>query len=87
MNDEKKLMMKNSAAVTDVQKAEQRSWELEKEVERLKQEVTSAQLALQRAELHMDDTKMETSIINERSFFSAERSGGEYADNVTCWSF
>lgn len=83
MNDEKReLMMKNSAAVTDVQKAEQRSWELEKEVDRLKQEVTSAQLALQRAELHMDDNKMETSTINEKSFFSA-KDDHEYADNLT----
>jgi chromosome segregation ATPase len=83
MNDEKReLMMKNSAAVTDVQKAEQRSWELEKEVERLKQDVTSAQLALQRAELHLDDSKMETSAINEKSFFSA-KDDHDYAENLT----
>ena len=81
MNDEKReLMMKNSAAITDVQKAEQRSWELEKEVERLKHEVTSAHLALQRAELQVDQSNMESSTIHEQSFHTA---GEEiYADNL-----
>ncbi|KAI2502849.1 hypothetical protein MHU86_11596 [Fragilaria crotonensis] len=81
MNDEKReLMMKNSAAITDVQKAEQRSWELEKEVERLKHEVTSAHLALQRAELQVDQSNMESSAIHEQSFHTA---GEEvYADNL-----
>ena len=73
LNDEKReLVMKNSAAITDVQKAEQRSWELEKELEKLKQEVSSAHLALQRAELQMEDSGMETSAINEQSFHSAK---------------
>jgi DNA repair exonuclease SbcCD ATPase subunit len=73
LNDEKReLMMKNSAAITDVQKAEQRSWELEKEIERLKEEITSVNLSLQRVELQMDDSKMEMSGMNENSFHTAK---------------
>jgi len=56
LNDEKReLVMRNSAAITDVQKAEQRAWELEKELENMKHEVTSAHLAVQRMECKMED--------------------------------
>jgi chromosome segregation ATPase len=51
LNDEKRsLVMKNAAASTDVQRAEQRAWEREQEVTRLKNEVTSLKLELARLE-------------------------------------
>lgn len=71
LNDEKReLIMKNSAASTDVQKAEQRAWEREQEVAKLKSEITSLQLAHQRAEFSMDRS-MEVGQDKELSFFSA----------------
>jgi chromosome segregation ATPase len=71
LNDEKReLIMKNSAASTDVQKAEQRAWEREQEVAKLKSEITSLQLAHQRAEFSMDHS-MEVGREKELSFFSA----------------
>jgi myosin heavy subunit len=52
LNDEKReLIMKNSAAITDVKKAEQIAWEREQEISQLKNQLTSLQLALQRAEI------------------------------------
>lgn len=42
--------MKNSAAATDVQKAEKRAWESEQENSTLKQQITSLQLQLERVE-------------------------------------
>jgi chromosome segregation ATPase len=79
LNDEKReLIMKNSAASTDVQKAEQRAWEREQEVAKLKSEITSLQLAHQRAEFSMDRS-MDVGREKELSFFSAhdeERSPG-----------
>ena len=49
LNDEKReLVMKNSAAATDVQKAEKRAWESEKESSQLKQLNTSLQLQVER---------------------------------------
>ena len=55
LNDEKReLVMKNSAAISDMQKAEQRSWQLEEEVSRLKSELTSAHLSIQRIEMHSE---------------------------------
>lgn len=58
LNDEKReLVMRNSAAITDVQKAEQRSWELEKELAQIKDELTSAKLAVQRAEMYVDENR------------------------------
>ena len=51
LTDEKReLIMRNSAAITDVQKAEQRAWESDKQVAKLKEELTSVKLALQRLE-------------------------------------
>jgi chromosome segregation ATPase len=75
LNDEKReLVMRNSAAITDVQKAEQRAWELEKNMERLKEDLTSSHLALQRAELNMDDDQTETGAVIDQSFVSREES-------------
>ena len=56
LNDEKReLIMRNSAAISETQKAEQRAWELEKELGRIKEELTSTQLSLQRAERDAED--------------------------------
>jgi chromosome segregation ATPase len=87
LNDEKReLIMKNSSASTDVQKAEQRAWEREQEVAKLKSEITSLKLARQRAEFSHDrsmdlgpDALLENRSPRELSFFSAhdeERSPG-----------
>jgi chromosome segregation ATPase len=52
LNDEKRdLVMKNSAATTDVHKAEKRVWEREQEISRLEDENTSLRLQLSRMEL------------------------------------
>jgi chromosome segregation ATPase len=74
LNDEKReLVMKHSASVADVEKAEKRSWEREQENEKLKADLTSLKLTLQRAEL----TKGDTSSVdygqspNQASFYSA----------------
>mmetsp|Transcript_10412 Transcript_10412/g.22051 ORF Transcript_10412/g.22051 Transcript_10412/m.22051 type:complete len:566 (+) Transcript_10412:1949-3646(+) len=51
LEDEKRdLVMKSSAATTETQKAEQRSWELEEELSKVKSELTATKLALQRTE-------------------------------------
>lgn len=56
LNDEKReLVMKNSAAATDVQKAEKRAWETEQENSELKQFNTSLQLQVERLEVLMGD--------------------------------
>lgn len=55
LNDEKReLIMRNSAAITDVQKAEQRVWEREQDISKLKAEITSLKLAMQRDSLSRD---------------------------------
>lgn len=65
LNDEKReLVMRNSAAITDVQKAEQRSWELEKQLAQIKDELTSTKLALQRAERFVG----ESTVVQEEPF-------------------
>lgn len=75
LNDEKReLLMKNAAAVADVEKAEKRAWEREEENEKLKAELTSLKLALQRAELSRDeessrDTNFQSP--TQTSFYSA----------------
>lgn len=49
LNDEKReLVMRNSAAITDIQKAEKRAWESEQENSALQQELTSLQLQVER---------------------------------------
>merc|ERR1712032_492732 len=67
LNDEKReLIMRNSAAITDVQKAEQRAWELEKDLDNIKDELTSAHLAVQRFECRMMN-RLETSDYDQPS--------------------
>ena len=51
LQDEKReLVMKNSSYLSDVQKSDQRSWELEEEMNKVKQALTTTNLALQRME-------------------------------------
>ena len=62
LTDEKReLVMRNSAAITDVQKAEQRAWESDKQVAKLKEELTSLRLALQRLERDSEDGRQDDS--------------------------
>jgi chromosome segregation ATPase len=49
-DDKRDLIMRNSAAMSDVQKAEARSWELEEELTKVKSELTTTKLAMQRNE-------------------------------------
>ena len=44
------LIMRNSAATAETNKAEQRSWELEEEITKIRSELTTAKLALQRTQ-------------------------------------
>lgn len=55
LEDEKRdLVMRNSAAMTDVQKAEQRAWELEEQLAEVKSQLTHAQLQNQRKDRRAD---------------------------------
>jgi len=73
LNDEKReLVMRNSAAITDVQKAEQRAWELEKELEKMKDELTSAHLAVQRVEREMEHQIEAPSVYDQLSHSSLQ---------------
>ena len=58
LNDEKReLIMKNSAAITDVQKAEKRAWESDQANASLKQELTSLKLQNERLQHELASTK------------------------------
>lgn len=73
LNDEKReLVMKYSAAISDVQKAEQRTWEREEEITKLKSEITSMKLTLQRMELSQNQNENETPRHDSDSFYSAK---------------
>lgn len=50
VNDKRELVMRNSASITDVQKAEKRAWEAEQENATLKKELTSLKLQVERFE-------------------------------------
>ncbi len=52
--EKQELVMKSCAAATETRKAEQRAWELEEELAKVKGELTSAKLALQRNERRSD---------------------------------
>jgi len=68
LNDEKReLIMKNSAAITDVQKAEKRAWMTEQDNAILKQDVTSLKLANQRLENMLADFQQDHSISAQTS--------------------
>ena len=56
LKDEKReLVMRNSAAATQVQKAEQQTWEMEKAMAAIKDELTSTKLDLQRAQMQVEE--------------------------------
>lgn len=60
LNSEKReLVMKNSAAITDVQKAEKRAWLVEQENTKLKQELTSLKLSNERLENTLSNLREE----------------------------
>jgi hypothetical protein len=48
--EKRDLIMRNSAATAETHKAEQRSWELEEEITKIRSELTTAKLALQRTQ-------------------------------------
>jgi len=78
MNDEKReLVMRNSAAISDLQKANQRAWKLEDALSNVKTELTSTKLALQRFEHSQRIEDMEPR--NRRSFFVNNRPGEDLA--------
>ena len=56
MDEKRELVMKQTAAMTDVQKAEQRAWESDKQVQNLKEELTSLKLKLQRIQQTSEDS-------------------------------
>jgi len=69
LNDEKReLIMKNSAAITDVQKAEKRAWLVEQDNAILKQDVTSLKLSNERLESVLVDTQQNNSVADHTSF-------------------
>jgi hypothetical protein len=77
LNDEKReLIMKNTAAASDVQKAEQRAWEREQENGRLKSEITSLQLRLARTEFahehERQDLPLDGKTPRDSSFLTAK---------------
>lgn len=82
LEDEKQeLIMKSCAAATDTRKAEQRAWELEEELAKVKGELTSAKLALQRNERRSDFSMgLSTSSKNLRK--SSDRHEKENTPNI-----
>ena len=81
LNDEKReLLMKCSATTTNTDKAEKRVYERDQEIEKLKAEVTSLQLQLQRAvhSLEKQSTKANSfQSPNQSSFYSAQEEEDE----------
>jgi hypothetical protein len=76
LHDElRELVMKNTAAMSDVQKAEQISNEKEKEIAALKQELTSMRLKLERSELPENNENSFYSQDNDNSFHEATFAG------------
>lgn len=75
LNDEKReLVMKNSAAATDVQKAEKRAWESEQENSQLKQQLTSLQLQVERLEQTLMDMEHGLHPLSQSSSSESRRS-------------
>ena len=69
MEDEKRdLVMKASAATTETQKAEQRAWELDEQLAKVKAELTTAKLALQRKEISSSDFSAGLSASSKKSY-------------------
>jgi chromosome segregation ATPase len=71
LNSEKReLIMKNSAALTDVQKAERRAWEIEQENAKLKQDLTSLKLSNERLENLLSNVQEESENLGHVSTYS-----------------
>ena len=82
LNDEKReLVMKNSAAITDVQKAEKRAWESEQQNSDLQQELTSLKLKVERFQHKRPDGQEDS--INATSFQSSREVGGQLPSHNT----
>jgi hypothetical protein len=74
LNDEKReLVMKNSATISDLQRMEQRTWQLEDEICRLKEELTSAHLKIQRSLIYDEKQAVYSSLPLERMDTDAQR--------------
>jgi chromosome segregation ATPase len=69
LNDEKReLIMKNSSAITDVQKAERRAWLVEQDYSILKQDLTSLKLSNERLENVLASVRQENASPGHASF-------------------
>ncbi len=83
LEDEKRnLVMKHSAAVAETRKAEQRSWELDEEITKLRSELTTAQLALQRNQ-RRDEIPTGLSASSRKKYEGAEALDKENSTNST----
>jgi chromosome segregation ATPase len=72
LNSEKReLIMKNSAAITDVQKAEKRAWLVEQENSKLKRELTSLKLSNERLENLLSNVQDDNEYIAHSSTLSS----------------
>ena len=80
LNDEKReLIMKNSASITDVQKAEKRAWLVEQDNSILKQDLTSLRLTKERLENALSSIRQKNSSVEHASFdenFSVSEDSG-----------
>lgn len=73
LNDEKReLVMKNSATVSDLQRMEQKTWQLEDVICRLKEELTSAHLKIQRSMINSEKLSIFSSLPLERTSEDAQ---------------
>ncbi|KAL3920158.1 MAG: hypothetical protein SGILL_003407 [Bacillariaceae sp.] len=71
LNDEKReLVMKNSAALTDVKKAERRAWQVEQENAKLKQDLTSLKLSNERLEGQLSSVEEDSENAGHASTYS-----------------
>lgn len=79
--EKRELFMKTSAAATETRKAEQRSWELDEELAKVKSELTTTKLALQRSERRSDfPAGLSSTSKNLRE--SIDRRGKENTPNI-----
>ncbi|KAK1747431.1 hypothetical protein QTG54_001394 [Skeletonema marinoi] len=76
------LIMRNSAATAETQKAEQRSWELEEEITKIRSELTTAKLALQRNQ-RRDEFPSGLSASSRKNYEGAEVLHKENSTNST----
>lgn len=70
VDEKRELLMKNYSASIDIEKAERRASEKEDEIARLKEEITSLKLQIQRQELTNDDTVLRDAL--HRDFHASD---------------